>query len=175
MLWMKRKAIAYYRVSTDKQGLRGLGMDAQRSTVKAFLGDDWELIQEFAEVETGKRDDRPQFELAKAMCRKRGATLVIAKLDRLSRNAAFLMGLRDAGLDFICCDMPQADKFTIGLFALLAERERDLISQRTKVALVEARKRGTKLGNPRLPDATLRATVARALRRSLLRPSACPG
>jgi len=163
---MAKKCVTYYRVSTDKQGLRGLGMDAQRAAVKAFLGDDWELVAEFAEVESGKRKDRPELDRAVAECKRHKAKLVIAKLDRLSRDAAFLLNLRDAGVDFICRDMPQADRFTIGLFALLAEREREIISQRTKAALAEAKKRGTVLGNPRLADARLKAQATYARRRA---------
>ena len=146
---MNGKFVAYFRVSTTKQGINGLGMDAQRNTVMNYLnGGDWKLLAEFAEVESGKRKDRPELTKAVALCRKEGATLLIAKLDRLARNAAFLLNLRDSGVDFIATDMPHADKFTVGIMALVAEKERDLISQRTRDGLAAARRRGIKLGNP---------------------------
>lgn len=157
---MTGKFIAYYRVSTTKQGINGLGMDAQRNAVMNYLnGGNWKLIAEFAEVETGKRNDRQELGKAIAACRKERAILVIAKLDRLARNAAFLLNLRDSGVDFIAVDMPHADKFTIGIMALVAEKERDMISQRTKDGLAAAKRRGTKLGNPRPLDAVKRAVA----------------
>ena len=146
---MTGKFVAYFRVSTTKQGIDGLGMDAQRNAIRNYLnGGDWKLLGEFAEVESGKRKDRPELIKAVALCRKEGATLLIAKLDRLARNAAFLLNLRDSGVDFIATDMPHADKFTVGIMALVAEKERDLISQRTRDGLAAARRRGIKLGNP---------------------------
>jgi DNA invertase Pin-like site-specific DNA recombinase len=155
---MKGKFVAYYRVSTQKQGINGLGMDAQRHSVLNYLdGGNWKLIAEFAEVETGKRSDRQELAKAIALCRKERATLVIAKLDRLARNAAFLLNLRDSGVDFIAVDMPHADRFTVGIMALVAEKERDMISQRTKDGLAAAKRRGTKLGNPRPAEAVKRA------------------
>jgi len=151
---MKNKVVGYYRVSTGQQGINGLGMDAQRNAVQNYInGGQVTLIGEFAEVESGKRHDRPELNKAIALCRQTKAKLLIAKLDRLARNAAFTLALRDSGVDFVCCDMPQADRFTIGLFALLAEKERDLISERTKAGLAAAKRRGTKLGNPRLGKA----------------------
>jgi len=147
---MTGKFVAYFRVSTTKQGIDGLGMDAQRNAIRNYLnGGVWKLLAEFAEVESGKRKDRPELAKAVALCRKEGATLLIAKLDRLARNAAFLLNLRDSGVDFIATDMPHADKFTVGIMALVAEKERDLISQRTRDGLAAARRRGIKLGNPR--------------------------
>ena len=146
---MKGKFVAYFRVSTSKQGINGLGMDAQRDAVMTYLnGGSWKLIAEFAEVESGKHNGRQELAKAIALCRKEKATLVIAKLDRLARNEAFLLNLRDSGVDFIAVDMPHADKFTVGIMALVAEKERDLISQRTRDGLAAARRRGTKLGNP---------------------------
>jgi DNA invertase Pin-like site-specific DNA recombinase len=141
------KLVAYYRVSTARQGRSGLGLEAQRAVVQSYVDKGHHLVAEFTEVESGKRSDRP--ELAKAMnhARLTGAKLVIAKLDRLSRNAAFLLTLRDSGVDFICADMPEADPMTIGVLALVAQREREMISQRTKAALTAAKARGTKLGN----------------------------
>lgn len=161
---MNDKFVAYYRVSTTKQGINGLGMDAQREAVRSFLnGGNWELIGEFAEVETGKRSDRQELAKAVALCRKTGAKLLIAKLDRLARNAAFLLNLRDSGVDFIATDMPHADKFTVGIMALVAEKERDMISQRTKDGLAAAKRRGTRLGNPR-PAAAVKRAVALNIR-----------
>jgi len=118
------------------------------------------LLAEFAEVESGKRNNREELLKAIALCRKEKATLLIAKLDRLARNAAFLLNLRDSGIDFIAVDMPSADKFTVGIMALVAEKERDMISQRTKDGLAVARKRGIKLGNPRPMKAVKRAVAA---------------
>jgi DNA invertase Pin-like site-specific DNA recombinase len=156
---MKDKFIAYYRVSTNHQGINGLGMSAQRTAVASFLNGT-KPIGEFAEVETGKAKERPQLSAAIALCRKTKATLLIAKLDRLARNAAFLLNLRDSGVDFVCCDMPQADRFTIGLFALLAEKERDDISARTKAGLAAAKRRGIRLGNPQIAKTRGRAVAA---------------
>lgn len=147
---MTGRFVAYYRVSTTRQGINGLGMDAQKESVSRYLnGGDWKLLGEFAEVESGKRNDRQELAKAIALCRKEQAVLVIAKLDRLARNAAFLLNLRDSGVDFVATDMPSADKFTVGIMALVAEKERDMISQRTRDGLAAAKRRGTKLGNPR--------------------------
>ncbi len=144
------KFIAYYRVSTVRQGLSGLGLEAQRQAVRDYLnGGDWSLLREFTEVESGGKNDRPQLAAAMAECRLTGATLIIAKLDRLSRNAAFLIGLRDAGVSFVAADMPNANALTVGILALVAENERDAISARTKAALAAARARGTVLGGSR--------------------------
>jgi DNA invertase Pin-like site-specific DNA recombinase len=152
------KFVAYYRVSTTKQGINGLGMDAQRNSVMNYLnGGDWKLLAEFAEVETGKKSNRQELAKALALCRKAKAVLLIAKLDRLARNAAFLLNLRDSGVDFIAVDMPHADRFTVGIMALVAEKERDMISQRTKDGLSAAKRRGIKLGNPRPTGAVKRA------------------
>jgi DNA invertase Pin-like site-specific DNA recombinase len=158
---MKGKFIAYYRVSTTHQGINGLGMDAQRAAVRSFLnGDQFELLGEFAEVESGKHWQRPELDRAIALCRKTKARLLIAKLDRLARNAAFLLNLRDSGVDFVAVDMPHADKFTVGIMALVAEKERDLISDRTKAGLAAAKRRGTTLGNPKLSSARALAVAA---------------
>lgn len=143
--------VSYLRVSTTKQGAHGLGVEAQREAVRSYVGgagSSAAILREYVETESGKRNDRPQLQAAIEHCRLAGARLVIAKLDRLSRNAAFMIGLRDAGVDFVAADMPQADSFTVGILALVAEREREMISQRTKAALAAAKKRGTKLGNP---------------------------
>src|SRR5688572_24562230 len=118
---MRRQFIAYYRVSTKRQGIDGLGMSAQKTAVENFLNGT-KLISEFAEVETGKNNHRPELNKAIAACRKHKATLLIARLDRLARNAAFVLNLRDSGIDFIACDMPDANKLTIGIMALIAEQ-----------------------------------------------------
>src|SRR5262245_12406288 len=143
---MRGRFIAYYRVSTDKQGKYGLGLDAQRKAVLDFLdGGKWELVGEFTEIESGKRNDRPELEKALAACKKHRAKLVIAKLDRLSRNVAFIAMLMDRKVDFVCCDNPTAAKFTIHILAAVAEHERDAISARTKAALAAAKANGKKL------------------------------
>ena len=141
--------VAYYRVSTDKQGRSGLGLDAQRSAVLGYLnGGDWSLVAEFVEVESGKRADRPQLAAALAACRLHGAQLVIAKLDRLARNVAFISALMEAGTEFVAVDMPLANRLTVHVLAAVDEHEAGMISARTKAALAEAKRRGVKLGNP---------------------------
>jgi len=141
--------VAYYRVSTDKQGKSGLGLEAQRDSVMAYLdGGKWTLAGEFCEVESGRLRKRP--ELAKALdaCRREKATLIVAKLDRLYRNLHAMTSLMQAGVDFIAADNPHANKLTIHLLAAIAEHERDLISERTTAALKAAKRRGVKLGSP---------------------------
>jgi DNA invertase Pin-like site-specific DNA recombinase len=161
------KFVAYYRVSTQKQGRSGLGLEAQRHAVADFLnGGNWKIVGEFTEVESGKRSDRPELAKALAMCRLHGARLVIAKLDRLSRNAHFLFGLQEAGVDFVAADMPNANQLTVGIMAVVAQDEAKRISERTKAALAAAKKRGTKLGGFRgfVPTARMRKLSAEALR-----------
>lgn len=146
---MRGKWIAYYRCSTQSQSRSGLGLDAQRKAVQDYLnGGGWRLIAEHVEVESGKQNDRPELLRALAACRIHGATLIVAKIDRLSRNAAFLLTLRDAGVDFVAVDLPDANRLTVGIMAVIAEHEREAISARTKAALDAARRRGVKLGNP---------------------------
>jgi DNA invertase Pin-like site-specific DNA recombinase len=145
--------IAYYRVSTDRQGASGLGLDAQRQAVGLHVGTG-KLIAEYTEIESGRRHtNRPQLLDALAECRKRRAVLLIARLDRLARNVAFIANLMESGADFIACDMPTANRLTIHILAAVAEHEREMISKRTKAALAEAKRRGTRLGNPRLEEA----------------------
>jgi DNA invertase Pin-like site-specific DNA recombinase len=138
----------YYRVSTQKQGVSGLGLEAQQAAVRAFVQDSSQLMEEFVEIESGKQNQRPQLLAAMAEARRVGSTLLIAKLDRLSRNASFILALRDSGVDFVCCDMPDANTLTVGLFAVLAQHERETISKRTKDALAAKKARGVTLGNP---------------------------
>ena len=139
--------ITYLRVSTQRQGRSGLGLEAQRAAVAAHLnGGQWVTLAEYVEIESGKNNDRPELAKAMEMCRLTGAKLLIAKLDRLSRNAAFLLNLRDAGIEFVAADMPDANRMTVGIMAVVAEHEREAISRRTKDALAAAKARGTKLG-----------------------------
>jgi DNA invertase Pin-like site-specific DNA recombinase len=152
------KFVAYFRVSTDKQGKSSLGLNAQRKAVLDFLdGGKWTLIDEFVEIESGKQNDRPELAAALAACKKHRAKLVIAKLDRLSRNVAFIATLMDSGAEFVACDMPHANKLTVHILAAVAEHEREMISDRTKAALAAAKARGKKLGNPKLAEARKRA------------------
>lgn len=127
------KYVAYYRVSTQKQGKSGLGLDAQRKAVSEFVRDG-ELVGEFQEVESGKKDRRPMLLQAIATAKQSGATLVIAKLDRLSRKASFIFALRDSGVNFIACDMPEANRLTIDILAVIAEHEREMTAARTEAA-----------------------------------------
>ena len=139
--------IAYYRVSTDRQGRSGLGLEAQRAAVVRYLaGIGGILIAEHTEVETGSRNDRPELAKALAACRKHKARLVIAKLDRLSRNVAFIATLMDSGVEFVACDNPHATRLTLHILAAVAEHEREMISARTKAALQAAKVRGVRLG-----------------------------
>jgi DNA invertase Pin-like site-specific DNA recombinase len=157
---MKGRFVAYYRVSTEGQGRSGLGLESQRAAVLAFLnGGSWKLVAERTEVESGKRDDnRPALAEAMQLCRVHDATLLIAKLDRLSRDAHFLLGLQKAGVRFVAADMPHADNFTVGVMALLAQKEREMISERTKAALAAAKARGVKLGGKR-PGVVMTAEI----------------
>jgi DNA invertase Pin-like site-specific DNA recombinase len=163
---MSRKFVSYLRVSTDKQGERGYGLDAQRKAVADYLnGGSWELVAEFVEIESGKRNDRPQLAAALAACKRHKAALVIAKLDRLARNVAFIANLMDGKVDFVCCDMPQATRLTIHVLAAVAEHEREMISERTRNGLAAAKAKGVKLGGPSLPainETRQASAVARA-------------
>ena len=139
--------IVYYRVSTKKQGQSGLGLDAQRTIVENYIKNN-KVIAEFTEIETGKSANRPQLNKALQSCKENNATLVVAKMDRLARNLHFVTSLQAANIDFVCCDMPSANRLTIHIIAAIAENEAQLISQRTKQALAEKKKQGVKLGNP---------------------------
>jgi DNA invertase Pin-like site-specific DNA recombinase len=144
---MSSRFVAYYRVSTDRQGRSGLGLEAQRDAVMRHVAShDGKLIADFCEIESGKRSDRPQLAAAIAAAKKAKATLIIAKLDRLARNVHFISGLMESGVDFIAADNPHANKLMVHLLAAFAEHEREQISQRTKDALAAAKTRGIKLG-----------------------------
>lgn len=161
-----QKYVAYYRVSTKQQGESGLGLEAQKTMVKNFLKNDDVLICEYEEVESGKNNSRPQLLKAIEKSKSEGATLLIAKLDRLSRNAGFIFLLKDSNVDFKCCDMPEANSLTIGIMAVLAQEERELISKRTISALQELKAKGVKLGNPKnlTPDAQKMGSEAMRLK-----------
>jgi DNA invertase Pin-like site-specific DNA recombinase len=144
---MNGRFVAYYRVSTVQQGQSGLGLEAQKTAVEAYLnGGKWNLIGEFVEVESGKRKNRPQLNAALALCKKQKATLVIAKLDRLARNLHFISGLMESRIEFLAVDNPTANRLTVQILAAVAEEEARAISSRTKVALASAKARGVILG-----------------------------
>jgi DNA invertase Pin-like site-specific DNA recombinase len=138
----------------------------QHAVAEYLNGGNWSLVREFVEVESGKNADRPMLAEAIKACRVYGAKLVIAKLDRLSRDAHFLLGLEKAGVDFVCADMPNANRLTVGIMAMVADEERRMISKRTKDALAAAKRRGTKLGGDRgvVPSKKARAMAVEALR-----------
>lgn len=141
--------VAYYRVSTDGQGKSGLGLDSQRETVKRHVaGKDGEIAAEFTETESGTINNRPQLTAALAKCKETGSTLLIAKLDRLARNVHFVSGLLESGVKFVACDNPHADRTMMQVLAVFGEHEARLISERTKAALRQAKRRGVKLGSP---------------------------
>ena len=154
--------VAYYRVSTDRQGRSGLGLEAQREAVQRHLASvGGTLIAEHTEIETGKRNDRPELQKALTACRRRrGTRLVIAKLDRLSRNVAFIATMMDSNVEFIAVDNPHATRLTLHILAAVAEHEREMISIRTKAALAAAKARGKRLG----------VTVPSTWRRSIMPP-----
>lgn len=136
------KAVLYSRVSTDRQGKSGLGLEAQQAAMTAWVkSNKAEVLEEFVEVESGKKSDRPELAKALKLAKRQKATLVIAKLDRLSRNASFLLSLRDSGVEFVCTDMPEANRLTIGIMAVMAEHEREMISERTKAAMAAKKAR----------------------------------
>jgi DNA invertase Pin-like site-specific DNA recombinase len=147
---MTSKFISYLRVSTQRQGKSGLGLEAQREAVAGFLnGGKWSLVSEIVEVESGKRSDRPELAKALSLCRLHRAVLLVAKLDRLARNVAFISALMESGVKFVAVDLPQANELTVHIMASMAEYEAKAISARTKAALAAAKARGTELGGLR--------------------------
>ena len=155
---MSRQLFAsYLRVSTQRQGATGYGLDSQRKTIREFIGASGELVGEYLEVESGRKSDRPELKRAVRDCKLKGATLIVAKLDRLARNQRFLMELQESGIQIHFCDYPSADKMVIGIMAAVAEGEARMISERTKKALQVAKARGVKLGTNNLtPDGTIK-------------------
>lgn len=155
--------IVYLRVSTARQGESGLGLEAQRATVEAFARQSGgQIIAQHVEVESGKRSDRPELSKALQAARKAKATLLIAKLDRLARNVAFISAMMDAGVDFVACDQPFASRLTLHILAAVAEDEARRISERTKAALKAAKARGTKLGSPVAAQTVAQARAAKS-------------
>lgn len=153
------KIVSYCRVSTDRQGDSGLGLEAQQDRIKAYAASrNARILKEFVEVESGKRsNNRPELLAALHLAKVTGSVLVIAKMDRLSRNAAFLLTLKDSGVKFVAADNADANDLTVNILAVVAQQERESISLRTKEALAVAKKRGTKLGNPNGAAALKRA------------------
>lgn len=152
---METKYVAYYRVSTKKQGHSGLGLEAQKQSVYNFVNCQNCIIAEFTEIESGKNDNRIELNKAIEVCKKNGAKLVIAKLDRLSRNVSFISSLMDSKVNFICVDMPEANEFTIHIFAALAQQERKMISERTKKGLAQSKK-AKGFNNPIIKESVLK-------------------
>lgn len=152
------KYVAYYRVSTERQGQSGLGLEAQQAAVAPWAAD---IVFSFTEIESGSDNDRPQLQAALAMCRQIGATLLIAKIDRLSRDAGFLLTLRSSGLQLLAADMPTVSTLEFGMKAVFSEYEKEQIRLRTKAALAAAKARGTKLGNPNAAQASAAANQAK--------------
>lgn len=168
-----QRLVAYERVSTARQGASGLGLEAQRKVIDDFAASRGaEVLARFTEVESGRKADRPELAKALHLAKVTGATLVIAKLDRLSRNAAFLLALRDSGVRFVAVDMPEANDLTVGIMALVAQAEREAISRRTKEALAVAKARGVKLGNPNGAESLRRAAKGGAALRNAVSANA---
>ena len=143
-----KQYVAYFRVSTQRQGASGLGLAAQRTSVNGYIHNRGEIRAEFTDVESGKKNNRPELLKAIAHCKQQGGVLLIAKLDRLTRNVAFIFTLRDSGVEFVCADMPEANTLTIGVMATMAQHEREVIGDRTRKALAEKKKAGFVLGKP---------------------------
>ena len=166
-----KKFVAYYRVSTQKQGCSGLGLEAQEQGVHDYLnGGEWEIVASFVEIESGRKSNRPELTNALEACRKHQAVLIIAKLDRLARSVAFVSNIMEANVPFVAADRPNATPFEIHIFSAMAEEEARQASQRTKAALAAAKARGVKLGNPQ-PE---RATEARIRIANDFANSLCP-
>ena len=139
--------VSYLRVSTQKQGYSGLGLEAQKEIIKNYLHDKTP-IAEFTEIESGRKTDRPKLKEALTQCRTTGATLIVAKLDRLARNVSFLSNLLESDVEIVFCDFPQANKMVLHILAAISQYEAELTAQRTKAALQAKKARGAKLGNP---------------------------
>ena len=168
-----KKIVCYLRVSTARQGSSGLGLDAQLQAVKQYASSmSASITATFTEVETGKLNARPELAKALHLAKVTGATLVITKLDRLSRNAAFLITLQDAGVKFVAADLPQANNLTIGIMSLVAQQEAEAISKRTKEALQAAKRRGKVLGNPNGAAALLKAAKGNTAALSVIKTKA---
>lgn len=160
----KRQYVAYYRVSTQRQGASGLGLEAQKKSVADYANGNGEIVAEFVEVESGKRSDRPQLAAAIELCQRNGFVLCVAKLDRLARNLHFVTTLQQTKVDFVACDNPHATPFVIHILCAVAEQEALAISQRTKAALDAYKARGGTLGNPRHSEARPKANAVRSAR-----------
>ena len=161
-----KQFIKYTRVSTREQGKSGLGLEAQQRDIELYLGnyvdEPYEVLETYTDIESGKRDDRPELDNAISLAKETGATLLVAKLDRLSRKVSYVATLlEDKKLNFVVASMPYADKFQLHIYAALAEQERDFISIRTKAALAAAKERGVKLGGAR-PEAAVRHEAVKA-------------
>ena len=167
------KFVSYLRVSTARQGISGLGLEAQRESVASYLnGGKWSLLKEVVEVESGKRNDRPAIAEALRLCRLHRATLIIAKLDRLARNVHFISSLMESGVEFVAVDFPQANRLTVHILAAVAEHEASMISARTKAALAAAKARGVELGGlrgdlERMASMAIKGNAASASKRSI--------
>jgi len=147
---LDQKYVAYYRVSTRKQGESGLGLAAQKAAIEHFVSDRGTVVEAFEEIESGALNSRPELSKALKACKQHKATLIVAKLDRLGRNVAFISSLMEASVEFLALDNPSANRLTLHILAAMAEHEREMISQRTKAGLQQARMRGVKLGSPTL-------------------------
>ena len=154
--------VAYYRVSTQKQGQSGLGLAAQKEIVKNYIAKN-KLLNEYTEIESGRKKNRTELNKAIAQCKDTKATLIIAKLDRLARNVSFVFALRESGINFVACDLPDFNTLTLGVFASFAQFEAERISQRTKDALAAKKRQGFKLGSPKPMLETVRAKGRQAL------------
>ena len=147
MLMVKRNVVSYFRVSTQKQGRSGLGLEAQQKAVDDYLnGGDWHRLADYTEIESGANNSRPKLQEAIQLCKASGAILCVARMDRLARDAEFLLKLNSSSVDFVAADMPEANRLTVGIMALVAEQERDAISIRVKGAAAAAKARGRQLG-----------------------------